>query len=462
MSRARARAQSGDVPEDQPTGIDKRATQEQVDALYGLKKSSALDSSARAAAPPEAGSWIQVSDAFQRLIGSDGGADESDDEVRRRRRRRRRRSARARNRRPAPLGAHENPTRARLRLSRSLFRAQRADTYLDQEPPHPLDGVSATYDQAIDIEFHRQQQLVQVMESEKTFLREFVGMLKGGFRLIKHSRSGAASMRILKISSDGREISWELKRAAGESPAPAAARGAAAGGENVVFSLNEIRTVRRAIPVASVPKVHAERCFTLVVNSRAVVFEAIDAATRELIVDGAPPPRAAPPPRSRRRPRPAAKLTRARSSLVSRRVFAHVAISAAAQGGAEAVDELDEREVRFARSSHSHRERGTHAYATPSHARARAREVPSSTLPDSPPFPLLSSSRVGPNSGLMKLTTNNGPLNPRSALLSLRKRGRPSHNNRFSRASVTCTHEYTHTSSLLLSTCPNSGSGIRR
>ena len=54
---------------------------------------------------------------------------------------------------------------------------------------------------------------MQVMESEKTFLREFVGMLKGGFRLIKHSRSGAASMRILKISSDGREISWELKRA---------------------------------------------------------------------------------------------------------------------------------------------------------------------------------------------------------------------------------------------------------
>ena len=45
---------------------------------------------------------------------------------------------------------------------------------------------------------------------------EFVGMLKGGFRLIKHSRSGAASMRILKISTDGREISWELKRAAGD------------------------------------------------------------------------------------------------------------------------------------------------------------------------------------------------------------------------------------------------------
>ena len=109
-------------------------------------------------------------------------------------------------------------------------------------------------------------------------------------------------MRILKISSDGREISWELKRAAGESPAPAAARGAAAGGENVVFSLNEIRTVRRAIPVASVPKVHAERCFTLVVNSRAVVFEAIDAATRELIVDGAP---ARPPP-----PPPAVAMSR--------------------------------------------------------------------------------------------------------------------------------------------------------
>ena len=35
-----------------------------------------------------------------------------------------------------------------------------------------------------------------------------------------------------------------------------------------------------------IAEVHAERCFTLVVNSRAVVFEAIDAATRELIVDG--------------------------------------------------------------------------------------------------------------------------------------------------------------------------------
>ena len=41
-------------------------------------------------------------------------------------------------------------------------------------PPHPLDGVPATYDQATNMDFHRQQQAQQMQESERVFLRECV------------------------------------------------------------------------------------------------------------------------------------------------------------------------------------------------------------------------------------------------------------------------------------------------
>ena len=48
------------------------------------------------------------------------------------------------------------------------------------DPPHPLDGVAATYDEANDLAFHRRRQIEQVRQSELLFLTEFRRMLARG------------------------------------------------------------------------------------------------------------------------------------------------------------------------------------------------------------------------------------------------------------------------------------------
>ena len=49
-------------------------------------------------------------------------------------------------------------------------------------------------------------------ESERVFLREFLIMMKGGFKLIKHGKRGTTSARTLLLSADEQEISWETRR----------------------------------------------------------------------------------------------------------------------------------------------------------------------------------------------------------------------------------------------------------
>ena len=107
------------------------------------------------------------------------------------------------------------------------------------------------------------------------FMKSFVAMLQAGFRLIKHD-AGARRSHVVTLSEDCRVISWT----------PAA--GAPALDSYYVGGFR----------VAELPGGHGDACFALsfpaavyvpgvVKPEKAlVVFETVNAATRELLVDG--------------------------------------------------------------------------------------------------------------------------------------------------------------------------------
>lgn len=69
------------------------------------------------------------------------------------------------------------------------------------DPPHPLDGVPATYGEANDVQFHHDAQVTQMNKSEAIFLREFRTMMRSGFKLIQHD-NGEAATRTLRLTPD--------------------------------------------------------------------------------------------------------------------------------------------------------------------------------------------------------------------------------------------------------------------
>ena len=135
----------------------------------------------------------------------------------------------------------------------------------------------------------------QMKESERVFLREFLIMMKGGFKLIKHGKRGTTSARTLLLSADEQEISWETrrrtKRGNSMTPSPADSDELAKGPEKDAGSncvrVSDIQQVRRDLPPKhTVPSDRTKCCFTLVTRSRTVILETIDPETRELIADG--------------------------------------------------------------------------------------------------------------------------------------------------------------------------------
>ena len=116
------------------------------------------------------------------------------------------------------------------------------------DPPHPLDGVPATYEEATDVDFHRRQQEEQMKKSELVFYTEFLKMMHSGFRLILRSKPTT-----LQILDD--VISWQ----------------------DDGIPLHDLVAVQPA----------DDRAFSLVGSSvESPVFETVDRETRDLIVDG--------------------------------------------------------------------------------------------------------------------------------------------------------------------------------
>mmetsp|Transcript_12747 Transcript_12747/g.42560 ORF Transcript_12747/g.42560 Transcript_12747/m.42560 type:complete len:210 (-) Transcript_12747:33-662(-) len=137
------------------------------------------------------------------------------------------------------------------------------------DPPHPLDGVAATYAQANDVDFHRTQQENQMKRSELVFLREFKTMMIAGFKLIKHDVYGTAVTQTLRLTSDHKTIAWGPTEAGDEHTVP----------------LYQIVAVSRG-GLDLVPPDVDDRCLVLDCDDNAHVFETVDRETRELIADG--------------------------------------------------------------------------------------------------------------------------------------------------------------------------------
>ena len=123
--------------------------------------------------------------------------------------------------------------------------------------------MAATYAEANDFSFHREQQEHQMKRSEVVFLREFRNMLQAGFRLIEHSAQGSSTTETLRLTTDGTALVWNGR------------------------SLPLVRVAAVSRADALLPK-HccAERCLALVTAAEVLVFETVDLETRDLIADG--------------------------------------------------------------------------------------------------------------------------------------------------------------------------------
>ena len=75
------------------------------------------------------------------------------------------------------------------------------------DPPHPLDGVPATFSEANDVAFHHDAQVSQMNKSEAIFLREFKTMMTSGFKLIQHD-AGQATTRTLRLAVEQDRVIW--------------------------------------------------------------------------------------------------------------------------------------------------------------------------------------------------------------------------------------------------------------
>lgn len=145
---------------------------------------------------------------------------------------------------------------------------QESDVVVDEhdalDPPHPLDGVPATYDEAQNFDFHRSKQENQMKKSEELFLHEFKKMLSSGFKLIKHDAEAPSETLVLRLC--GRSISWT-----DQSPP---------------VRLSDVRLVERG-GYHEVSPTLDDRCFVIILDEFShVVFQTVDNETRELIVDG--------------------------------------------------------------------------------------------------------------------------------------------------------------------------------
>ena len=135
------------------------------------------------------------------------------------------------------------------------------------DPPHALDGVAATFEEANDLKFHRDHQVHQMNKQEAIFLREFKTMMTSGFKLIEHGPGGAFATRTLRLTADERHIVWDDTDATS------------------TLALADVKRVS-CDGKGRVPEDVADRCLVLEAAARVLVFETVDTETRELIADG--------------------------------------------------------------------------------------------------------------------------------------------------------------------------------
>lgn len=135
------------------------------------------------------------------------------------------------------------------------------------DPPHPLDGVAATYGEAHDVHFHHEHQMSQMNKSEEIFLKEFRVMMETGFKLIEHV-AGDASTKTLRLTRDT-VVVWsdDLSSASASAPLADLSRVLRGGGGRVTEDIDD-------------------RCLVLEAGATCLVLETVDTETRELIADG--------------------------------------------------------------------------------------------------------------------------------------------------------------------------------